>query len=164
MMANISVKTGVVAVLLSWTVLVSGCSTTPTSPSATSGAGTGQSAVAPSAENETDTDAETRSAAATPAGQAATAKFPPADVTAFRTIVTDTLAKVQAGDQAGAVVRITDLETAWDDAQDRLEPMDPTGWESLDRKIDNALKAVRSTSPDPAAEKQSLNELLSALQ
>jgi hypothetical protein len=148
MMANIRVKTGTVAVLLSWTVLVSGCSTTQTSPVATSGASTGQSAAAPSADT----------------GQSATAKFPPADVTAFRTIVTDTLAKVQTGDQAGAVARITDLETAWDDAQDRLEPMDPTGWESLDRKIDNALKAVRSTSPDPAAEKQSLNELLSALQ
>ena len=148
MIANISVKTGTVAVLLSWTVLVSGCSSTQTSAPATSGAGTGQSAAAPSADT----------------GQSATAKFPPADVTAFRTIVTDTLAKVQTGDQAGAVARITDLETAWDDAQDRLEPMDPTGWESLDRKIDNALKAVRSTSPDPAAEKQSLNELLSALQ
>ena len=148
MMANISVMTGTVAVLLSWTVLVSGCSSTLTSPPATSGASTGQSAAAPSADT----------------GQSATAKFPPADVTAFRTIVTDTLAKVQAGDQAGAVARITDLETAWDDAQDRLEPMDPTGWESLDRKIDNALKAVRSTAPDPTAEKQSLNELLSALQ
>jgi len=148
MISNISVKTGTVAVLLSWIVLVSGCSTTQTSPVATSGASTGQSAAAPSADT----------------GQSAVAKFPPADVTAFRTIVTDTLAKVQAGDQSGAVARITDLETAWDDAQDRLEPMDPTGWESLDRKIDNALKAVRSTAPDPAAEKQSLNELLTALQ
>ena len=49
-------------------------------------------------------------------------------------------------------------------SRDRLEPLDPTGWESLDRKIDNALKAVRSTAPDPTAEKQSLNELLGALQ
>jgi uncharacterized protein YceK len=162
MIANVSVKTGMVAVLLSWTVLVSGCSSTSTSPPATSGAATGQSAAAPSA--DTESDAETGAAAPMPAGQSAVAKFPPADVTAFRTIVTDTLAKVQAGDQPGAIVRITDLETAWDDAQDRLEPMDPTGWESLDRKIDNALKAVRSTAPDPTAEKQSLNELLSALQ
>ena len=160
MITNISVKTGTVAVLLSWTALVSGCSTTATSPPATSGAGAGQSAVAPNAE----TDAETGAAAPMPSGQSTIAKFPPADVTAFRTIVTDTLSKVQTGDQAGAVTRITDLETAWDDAQDRLEPMDPTGWESLDRKIDNALKAVRASAPDPATEKQSLNELLSALQ
>ena len=54
-----------------------------------------------------------------PAGQLATAKFPSADVTAFRTIVTDTLAKVQAGDQAGAVARITDLETACSTRRDR---------------------------------------------
>ena len=164
MIANISVKTGMVAVLLSWTVLVSGCSTTPTSPSATSGAATGQSAAAPTADTETDTDAETGAADSIPAGQSAIAKFPPADVTAFRAIVTDTLAKVQTGDQAGAVAHITDLETAWDDAQDRLQPMDPTGWESLDRKIDNTLKAVRSTAPNPAAEKQSLSELLGAQQ
>jgi hypothetical protein len=148
MISNISVKTGTVAVLLSWIVLVSGCSSTQTSAPATGGAGTGQSAVATSADT----------------GQSAVAKFPPADVTAFRTIVTDTLAKVQSGDQAGAVARITDLETAWDDAQDELEPMDPTGWGVIDRKIDQALKAVRSTAPDPAAEKQSLNELLTALQ
>jgi uncharacterized membrane-anchored protein len=99
---------------------------------------------------------------AMPSGQA-TAKFPPADVAAFRTIVTDTLAKVQAGDQAGAVARITDLESAWDDAQDRLQPLDPTGWGFLDGKIDHALKAVRAPAPDAATEKQSLNDLASAL-
>ena len=99
---------------------------------------------------------------AMPSGQAA-AKFPPADVTEFRTIATDTLAKAQAGDQAGAVARITDLESAWDNAQDRLQPLDPTGWGFLDGKIDHALKAVRAPAPDPATEKQSLNDLASAL-
>ena len=93
----------------------------------------------------------------------ATAKFPPADITAFRTIITDTLAKVQAGDQGGAVARITDLESAWDDAQARLQPMDPTGWDYLDGKIDHALKAVRAPAPDPANETQTLNDLASAL-
>ncbi len=101
---------------------------------------------------------------AMPAGQAATAKFPPADIAAFRTIVTDTLAKVQAGDQAGAVTRITDLESAWDDTQNRLQPVDPTGWGYLDGKIDKALKAVRASAPDPAVEKQTLTELSTALQ
>jgi len=101
---------------------------------------------------------------AMPAGQSAIAKFPPADVTAFRTIVSDTLAKVQTGDQAGAVARITDLETEWDDAQNRLEPLDPTGWGFIDGKIDHALKAVRASAPDPAREKQTLTELSTALQ
>ena len=155
MMGNISTRAGMVAALLSWTVLVSGCSTNPTSTSTTGGASTGQSAAASTA---------AVAAAPTSSGQSATAKFPPADVAGFRTIVTDTLAKVQAGDQAGAVARITDLETAWDDAEARLQPMDPTGWESLDRKIDHALKAVRAPAPDPAAEKPTLTELSTALQ
>ena len=156
MVANMSVKTGMIAAFLSWSVLVSGCSTNSTSPATAtpSGASSGQSAVASTA---------APAAAPVPSGQA-TAKFPPADVAGFRTIVTDTLAKVQAGDQAGAVTRITDLESAWDAAQDRLQPMDPTGWESLDRKIDHALKAVRAPAPDPAAEKQTLTELSTALQ
>jgi len=46
-----------------------------------------------------------------PCGQAASAKFPPADVIAFRTIVAHTLTKVQAGDQAAAVACITALES-----------------------------------------------------
>jgi hypothetical protein len=42
--------------------------------------------------------------------------------------------------------------------------MDPTGWESLDRKIDHVLKAVRAPTPDSAVEKQALDELSTALQ
>ena len=97
-------------------------------------------------------------------GQSATAKFPPPDVAKFRTITQDTLAKVQAGDQTGAKARITDLETAWDDGQQNLEPMDETGWTVLDGQIDSALKAVRSGQPDPATEQQALTTLLASLQ
>ena len=153
MIVKFSARAAVVAAVLSCGVVVSGCGTKTTSTPTTSTTGAGQSSVASS-------DA---AAAPMPAGQA-TAKFPPADVTGFRTIVTDTLSKVQAGDQAGAVARITDLETAWDDAQDRLQPMDPTGWETLDGKIDKALKAVRTPTPDPATEKQTLTDLSTALQ
>jgi uncharacterized membrane-anchored protein len=96
-------------------------------------------------------------------GQSATAKFPAADVTKFRTITNDTLAKVQAGDQTGAQARITDLETAWDDGQKTLEPLDETGWTVLDGQIDSALKAVRAGQPDPAAEQQALTALQASL-
>ena len=41
--------------------------------------------------------------------------------------------------------------------------MDGTAWTYLDGKIDAALKAVRASTPDPDAEKQSLNGLLTAL-
>jgi uncharacterized membrane-anchored protein len=97
-------------------------------------------------------------------GQSATAKFPPTEVTKFRTIVQDTLSKVQAGDQSGARARIKDLETAWDEDQPTLQPMDDNGWTVLDGQIDKVLKALRASNPDPAAEKQTLTTLLTSLQ
>jgi uncharacterized membrane-anchored protein len=96
------------------------------------------------------------------AGQAAS-KFPPADVANFRTITQDTLTKVQAGDHAGAETRIKDLETAWDDAQPTLQPMDDTTWTAIDGRIDAVLTAIRDTNPDPTTEKQTLGDLLTAL-
>jgi uncharacterized membrane-anchored protein len=97
-------------------------------------------------------------------GQSATAKFPPAQTATFRSIVQDTLAKVQAGDQSGATARIKDLETAWDDDQATLQPLDDTGWTVLDGQIDDVLTALRAGSPDPATEKQALTTLLTSLQ
>jgi hypothetical protein len=93
-----------------------------------------------------------------------TANFPQAEVAKFRTIVQDTLAKVQAGDQTGATGRIKDLETAWDDDQATLQPMDKTAWQVLDGQIDSVLKSLRASTPDPATEKHTLTALLTALQ
>lgn len=90
----------------------------------------------------------------------ATAHFPPVVVAKFRTITQDTLAKVRAGDQTSAAARITDLESLWDDDQATLQPMDPTAWDYLDRGIDDVLKAVRATNPDPVTETQRLTTLL----
>lgn len=98
-----------------------------------------------------------------PPGQTATAHFPPAEVEKFRTITVDTLTKVQAGDQAAATARIKDLETAWDDDQATLQPLDDIGWTMLDGQIDSVLKALRAGSPDPAKETQTLTALLTAL-
>jgi len=96
-------------------------------------------------------------------GQSATAKFPPAEVTKFRTIVADTLNQVQAGDQAGATERVNDLETAWDDDQPTLQPLDDSGWTVLDGQIDHVLKAFRANNPDPATETQTLTTLMTSL-
>jgi uncharacterized membrane-anchored protein len=96
-------------------------------------------------------------------GQSATAKFPPAETAKFRTITQDTLAKIQAGDQTGATTRIKDLETAWDDDQPTLQPLDDTGWTVLDGQIDTVLKALRASTPDPTTETQTLTTLLTSL-
>ena len=96
-------------------------------------------------------------------GQSATAHFPAADVAKFRTTAADSLTKVQAGDQSAATARIKDLETAWDDAQPTLQPLDEASWTVLDGQIDSVLKALRASNPDPAVETQTLTTLLASL-
>jgi len=102
-------------------------------------------------------------AAALAPGQVAS-HFPSAEITKFRVIVDDTLAKVQSGDQSGATARIADLETAWDEDEATLRPMDESTWHTLDSRIDIALKAIRAGTPDRATETQALTALLAALQ
>ena len=93
----------------------------------------------------------------------ATARFPPEEVAKFRTIAQDTLSKVRAGDQTGATARIKDLETAWDDGEATLRPMDETAWHVLDGRIDSVLKSLRASKPDPTIEAQTLTALLTSL-
>ncbi|OCB50977.1 hypothetical protein A5722_32420 [Mycobacterium vulneris] len=95
-------------------------------------------------------------------GQAG-AHFPRTDIAVFRTIAQDTLAKVQAGDQSAATLRVKDLETAWDERQDTLQPMDAAAWTALDGQIDSVLTAMRSAQPDPETEARSLGTLLASL-
>lgn len=118
----------------------------------------GQPHAAPASASEEEGGSTATSVKMAP-GQAI-AKFPPSDVTEFRTITQDTLTKLQAGDQSGATTRIKDLETAWDDDQSSLQPMDPTAWTVLDNQIDDVLNALRAKTPDRTAETQSLNALL----
>ena len=96
-------------------------------------------------------------------GQSATAHFPAAEVAKLRTIAADSLAMVQAGDQTAATARIKDLETAWDQDQSTLQPLDDTSWTVLDGQIDRVLKALRASNPNPATETQTLTTLLTSL-
>jgi hypothetical protein len=80
-----------------------------------------------------------------------------------KTIVDDTLTRLDSGDQRGATARIKDLETAWDDDQPKLKPMDGNAWTYLDGRIDDVLTALRASNPDPAAEKQALTTLSTSL-
>src|SRR5262249_53496396 len=93
----------------------------------------------------------------------ATSHFPPAEIGKLHTITQAPLVKLQAGDQAGATSRIKDLETAWDDDQPALQPLDDTAWHYLDGQIDTALTALREVHPDAAAEHAALTTLLKSL-
>ena len=61
------------------------------------------------------------------------------DLTPFRIIAEDTLRLIEQHDFLAAKVRITSLETAWDAAEERLQPLDPDEWASVDETIDRAL-------------------------
>jgi hypothetical protein len=66
------------------------------------------------------------------------------------------LSLVKAGDWNGAKSRANDLETAWDDGQARMQPMNPDKWTQMDNAIDGVLKKTRASSPDAAAALEAL--------
>jgi uncharacterized membrane-anchored protein len=88
---------------------------------------------------------------------------PLGDLSVFRTIVQDTLDKLNAGDQSGATTRIGDFEYEWDNAQSRLKPRDTAAWTKIDGRSDTVLRELRAVSPNATTEKAALQALLSVL-
>jgi uncharacterized membrane-anchored protein len=110
-------------------------------------------------------DAEAAAATTTTAASTtpSAAASPLGDMTQFVTITQDTLDKLTAGDQAAATARITDLETAWDNAQATLKRRNADAWTGVDGKIDTVLRELRSTSPNPTTETAALQALLTQM-
>jgi uncharacterized membrane-anchored protein len=91
------------------------------------------------------------------------ATAPLGDLSTFRKITTDTLGLVRTNDVSQAKARVTDLETAWDNSQARLKPMNPDKWSTLDSAIDAVLKTLRTPQPDAAACSAALQSLIDVL-
>src|SRR3981189_1238484 len=85
------------------------------------------------------------------------------DLSSFRSIAEDTLAIVNMGNLKRAKSRIKDLETDWDRAEPKLRPRSPEQWRKIDKAIDAALQQLRAVSPQAAAAKDTLQNLLVAL-
>lgn len=93
-----------------------------------------------------------------PASQSASVGL--GDLSPFAAIVTDTQTIAATGDLAAAQTRITDLETAWDEAEPTLRAADANAWGVVDTAIDDALSALRNGTPSPVE----VTDTLAALQ
>ena len=101
---------------------------------------------------------EPKSAAAAPA-QIYTAQ----ETANFKALVKETLAALDAGKNTETIAKLTDLETAWDAKEEALKPKDPATWTLLDKTLDKAISALRSSKTNPAAGKAALKDLASKL-
>lgn len=102
-------------------------------------------------------------AAGTAQAAAAPAAAPLGDLAPMAAIVADTTTIAAGGDMAAAKARITDFETAWDDAAAAMRPMDPLAWGNIDAAADAALDALRAAAPDTAGVTATLAALSAAL-
>ncbi|KUN29263.1 hypothetical protein AQJ23_00260 [Streptomyces antibioticus] len=91
-------------------------------------------------------------------------KFPPAKVTALKTLASTSLKDARAGDEKGAHAAAQSLRDLWDADQASLQPLDQTGWDSIDAQMDKVLGTFgidHSNPPRPAAQQEKeLNALL----
>ncbi|MCP5363799.1 MAG: hypothetical protein H6905_00940 [Hyphomicrobiales bacterium] len=85
------------------------------------------------------------------------------DLSAFKTIAADAQAIAAKGGLVAAEKRMTDFETAWDDAQSKLRTLNSGAWGNIDDAQDVALKALRSESPVPAKVTSALTALMTTL-
>ena len=109
---------------------------------------------------ETDTRAaDTNAAVETAPAQIYSA----AETAKFQTLTKETLAALAAGKQTEMVAKLTDLETAWDDQEKVLRPKDETTWTTLDKTLDKAISALRSSHTNLNKGKAALQDLLEKL-
>jgi hypothetical protein len=72
------------------------------------------------------------------------------DLSPMKAIIADVQKIVATGDMAAAAARITDFETAWDDAEAGMRPLNPDAWSKIDDAADNpALTNLMAALDNP---------------
>jgi uncharacterized membrane-anchored protein len=111
-------------------------------------------------------EADTTSTVQLAPGQAVK-DFPRTKVDALRNLAAIALKDAGSGDAAGAHTAAQSLRDLWDTDQDTLQPLDDTGWTSIDAQMDKVLKTFgidHANAPMAAAQQESeLNALLADL-
>jgi hypothetical protein len=89
--------------------------------------------------------------------------FTASEVAPFKALAQATLEALNAGKQAEMVAKLTDLETAWDDQENVLRPKNEATWTALDKTLDKAISALRSSHTNLEKGKAALESLLKKL-
>ena len=97
------------------------------------------------------------------ASAAAVSPDPLGDLSAMKKIISDVETIAATGDFGAAEQRLTDYETAWDDAAGKLRGMDSTAWGNVDQTSDDALAALRASPPVAADVTATLAALATSL-
>ncbi|MEV5008712.1 MULTISPECIES: hypothetical protein [unclassified Streptomyces] len=111
-------------------------------------------------------ETDTTSAVQLAPGQAVK-NFPPAKVDALRALASTSLRDARSGNATGAHAAAQSLRDLWDADQASLQPLDNTGWTSVDAQMDRVLKTFGIDHPNPpmspAQQEAELNTLLAAI-
>jgi hypothetical protein len=78
----------------------------------------------------------------------------------FTTLAKATLEALAAGKKEAMVAKLTDLETAWDEKENALKPRDEKRWTTIDKTLDKAISALRSSKYDAGKGKVALELLI----
>lgn len=85
------------------------------------------------------------------------------DLSSFKAIIADVQTFASKSDLAGAAKRITDYETAWDQAETAIRPLNQNDWGNIDEASDATLKALRQSSPSADKVNKTLAALMAVL-
>lgn len=85
------------------------------------------------------------------------------DLSPMKAIVADVQKIAATGDLKAASTRITDWESAWDDAESGMRPLNPDAWSRIDAASDAALGALRKGAPTADEVNRTLVDLMAAL-
>ena len=86
-----------------------------------------------------------------------------AETADFIKLAKATLVALAASKNTDMVAKLTDLETAWDDNEATLKPRDEKAWASLDKTLDKAISALRSSHTNLEKGKTALEALIKQL-